>query len=282
MLERWPVLRRALRDNRWHVIGYGVGLGAYGLLVVALFPAVRDAYADVELPAGYEDVFGISGIDLGNPRHFISIEFFSFAPIVASIYGIAAGTGVLGAEESRGSIAMLLAQPMTRRRIFAEKVGALVLGAVIVTLIAGVGFLLIVPFVDTGSVGAGETFLACFILLPPTLAVAGVALLLSTIAPSRGVAVGVVSAYVVAAYLAASLAQLTSFTEWLRYLSPYYYAGGETVLIDGAVWWHQLLLLVVAGATGVLAMHSFEEREIGLGRWQWRNMLRGGAQAVLR
>lgn len=281
MLERWPILRRTLRDVRWHIIGYGVGLGAYAALVVVLFPAVSDAYADVELPAGYEDVFGITGIDLGNPRHFISIEFFAFAPIVASIYGIAAGTGVLGAEESRGSIAMLLAQPMTRRRIFAEKVGALVLGAVLVTLVAGVAFLVTVPFVDTGSVGAGETFIACLILLPPTLAVAGVALLLSTIAPSRGVAVGVVSAYVVTAYLAASLAQLTSFTEWLRYLSPYYYSGGETVLIDGAVWWHQLLLLAIATVATLLALHSFEQREIGLGRWQWRNVLRSGASAAL-
>jgi ABC-2 type transport system permease protein len=282
MLDRWPVMRRALRDNRWHIIGYGIGLGAYAILVVSLFPAVSDAYADVELPAGYEDVFGISGIDLGNPSHFISIEFFSFAPIVASIYGIAAGTGVLGAEESRGSIAMLLAQPMTRRRIFAEKVGALAFGAVLVTAAAAIGFLVIVPFVDTGSVDAHEAFVASFILLPPTLAVGGVALLLSTIAPSRGVAVGIVSAYVVAAYLAASLAQLTSFTEWLRYLSPYYYTGGETVLIDGAVWWHQLLLLGVAVASTLLALRSFEGREIGLGRWQWRNLLRSGATATLR
>jgi ABC-2 type transport system permease protein len=282
MFDRWPVLQRALRDNRWHIIGYGVGLGAYAILVVSLFPAVSDAYADVQLPAGYEDVFGISGIDLGNPRHFISLEFFSFAPIVASIYGIAAGTGVLGAEESRGSMAMLLAQPMTRRRIFAEKVAALTLGAVLVAFAAAIGFLVIVPFVDTGSVNAGETFLAAFILLPPTLAVAGVALLLSTIAPSRGVAVGIVSAYVVAAYLAASLAQLTSFTEWLRYLSPYYYTGGETVLIDGAVWWHQLLLLAVAAASTLLAMHSFEGREIGLGRWQWRNLVRSGVAATSR
>ena len=272
----------SVRDNRWHIIGYGVGLGVYAALIAALFPAVRESYADVELPAGYEDFLGIVDIDLSNPRHFIAIEFYSLAPVIASIYAIAAGTGVLGAEESRGSIAMLLAQPMTRGRIFAEKTAALALGAVIVAFTAALGFLVMVPLVDTGDLGGAETFATTWVLLPLTLAVAGISLLLSTMAPSRGIAVGVISGYVVAAYLAASVAQLTPVTEWLRYLSLYYYSGGETVLVNGIVWWQQGLLLMVAAVSTALAIRAFEGREIDLGRWQWRGLLRAGAAVTLR
>jgi hypothetical protein len=81
-------------------------------------------------------------------------------------------------------------------------------------------------------------------------------------------AAGILTVFVIAAYFAASLAQVISAIEWMQYFSPYYYADPFTVLEDGIVWWHALALsgaaLLLLGA----AVLAFRGREIGASAWQ--------------
>src|SRR5690606_39191091 len=123
---------------------------------------------------------------------------------------------------------------------------ACVLGALAIAALICVGWLLSVPFVDSGELGLLDLFGATFGALPVVLCFSALGFLLGAVAPTRGAAAGVLTVLVIAAYLVASLAQVVEPIEWMRYLSPYYYADVPAWLTDGPVWWHQAGLLGVA------------------------------------
>jgi len=257
---------------RWQVLSYGLGLGAWAFLVVIIYPDVSEQFADFELPEFYEALFGEQIRDLTHPRTFVSIEYFSWVPVVVGVYAVVASTALLAGEESRGTADFLLTQPISRRRLYIEKFVGWLLGAVAILLITNIGFVLGLPFVDVGGELELLHLLGTSLMVLPVLTLfATTGLLLGAIAPSRGTASAILTAFVVVSYFAGSFAQLTPATEGLRYLSPFYYAGLTEMLVVGVHWWHQALLVTIAVLLAVLGLFAFERRDVGVGGWQlWR------------
>ena len=274
-----PVLRRTLIALRWQIVGYGVGLFAWAVAVVLLYPAIRDVYKGVELPEAYSAMFGDAAFNLGDFRNFVSVELYQWIPLVMTIYVVVAATGTLAGDEGRGVLEILLTQPRSRRRVFFEKAGALLIGALAIAAITSLGLAVSVPFVDTGSdLSLIELIVAVFATLPFVLLIGSFSLLLAAVAPTRGTAAAIAAAVVVASWLAASLAGLSEQTAWLKYLSGYYYADAQTIPLDGPVAWHQALVFGLTAAQTALAAIAFQRREIEGGTWQIR--LRGMARSA--
>jgi beta-exotoxin I transport system permease protein len=271
-VSRWPVVRRTLRELRWQVVSYGLGLGIWAFLVVIIFPDVSEQFADFELPEFYEALFGEQIRDFTEPRTFISIEYFSWVPVVVAVYAVVASTSLLAGEESRGTADFLLTQPVSRRRLYIEKLVGWLLGAIAILLLTNLGFLLGLPLVDMGAdLNILHLVGASLMALPVLALFATTGLLLGAITPSRGTASAILTVFVVVSYFAASFAQLTPATGWLRFTSPFYYAGLTDMLVVGIDWWHQALLVAVAALLALLGLLAFERRDIGVEGWQfWR------------
>ena len=62
------------------MVGYGFGLAAVAALVVAIYPSYAEQLADIELPSIYESFLGEGASDLSQPRAFLQVEFFAWAP----------------------------------------------------------------------------------------------------------------------------------------------------------------------------------------------------------
>ena len=258
-------MRKTLRELRWQVLGWGVGLGALAALLVLLFPTIGAQFEDVDL----EDFYSIFGEidDLSNPRDFFQIEFFTWSPLLLSVFAILVGGGLLAGEEGAGTLELLLSQPVSRRRLFIEKLAGSLLAATAIVLLAGLGFLLTAPLIDLeGELATWELALAPLSLLPFTFACIALTMLVATLTPTRGLAAGLMAAETVTVYVLNVLAELTDPLAWLRFLSPFHYSDAQRVLTDGVVWWHQGLLLVSGLALAALAVAVFECREIGTGR----------------
>lgn len=270
------LLRKALFDLRWQVFWYGFGLTLYAGFVVLHYPSFEDTLLTVEYPEEFLQFFGGAGADLSRPDSFIELEFFGQAPIVVIVYAVFASTGALAGGEGRGTLETLLAQPVSRARLFGAKVGAAALGLLGITALVSVGCALSVPFVDLhGVVTLPEVVAAQALTLPLVFFWGAWGLFLGAVAPSRGQAAGMLGAIVLVAYLASLLAQAVEPIGWVRYASPYYYGDTTRLLSQGAVWWHQAALLA-GGALGAgLALLAFEGREIGSGRWQFGARRRG-------
>lgn len=267
-MTRLPILRRALVELRWQVVWYGVGLGAYGALMVWLYPSFEDTLKQVEYPEDFLKFFGGTG-DMSRASNFLSTEVWSFAPIIFVIYAIVASTGLLAGDEGHGSLDAVLAQPVSRSRVMLEKVGAFLAGAVAIDLLICAFWVTAIPFVDLhGDVTLLEAWGATLAVLPLVCFYGALGFLAGAIAPSRGLAAGMLTVLAVAAFLVASFARAIQRIEWMQYLSPYYYSDTAGIFTDGVVWWHMALLLGGAVAAVALAVLAFRGREVGAHVWQ--------------
>ena len=266
------IVRKTLRDLRWQVVGWGLGLAGLAAMLVLLYPAIAEQFEGVEL----ENIgFGEIG-DLGNPREFFEVEFFTWAPVLLTVFAIIVGGALLAREEGVGTLELLLSQPLTRRGLFLGKAVGGAVAVVGVLLLAGVGFLLTAPWVDLkGEVAVGELAVAPLSLLTFTWFVLAATMLTATLTPTRGRAWALMAAAAFLTYALHIASGLVSSIEGLRYLTPYYYSDSQRVLTEGTVWWHQAGLLAAALVCAALALVAFERREIGVGRSPIADLLGG-------
>ena len=257
------IVRKTLRDLRWQVVGWGLGLAGLAAMLVLLYPAIAEQFEGVEMEnIGFGEIQ-----DLSDPRQFFQVEFFTWSPVLMTVFAIIAGGALLAGEEGAGTLELLLSQPLTRRALFLGKLAGVGVAAVGVLALAGLGFLLTAPFVDLkGAVAAGELVVAPFSLLPFAWFALAATVLAATLTPTRGRAAALMTAGAFVAYALNITAGLVASLAWLRFLSPYHYSDAQRVLTEGTVWWHQGALLVAALACAALALVVFERREIGVGR----------------
>lgn len=268
------IVRRAVFDLRWHIGWYGIGLAIYGGLVVWLYPTFKDLLDEVQYPEEILAFFG-AGTDLGDPATFMTTEYHSFAPIIMIIFAVVSGTGLLAGDEGRGTLETLLAQPVSRVAVFLSRALALGLAAIAICALTTLGWLGSVPFVDLGTLGLGTLMVSSFAVLPVMFAFGAIAMLLGAIAPSRGMAAGIMTAIAIASYLISSFAQTIEAIQWMQWFSPYYYSDGPRVLTEGVVWWHQGALLGLAALALGVGVLAFRGREIQAGTWQPSAIARG-------
>ena len=114
---------KTLRDYRRSLVWWGLGVVGFVALYAAIYPTVRDLPDIDDLLDSYPEALrafiGASGdLDLSTPEGYLKTEAFSFLlPLLFLIFGIGAGAAAIAGEEEHGTMELLLAQPLSRRRL---------------------------------------------------------------------------------------------------------------------------------------------------------------------
>lgn len=266
----------AMRQQRAAVIWYGVGLGLYAALMTLLYPSLESTMRQMSegYPQEFLEALGIGGVNLSDPRGFLSAEFFSMEPLILGAFAVFAATGALAGEESAGTMEMLAALPLSRRGLFVRKSLGVAASAVGICALTSLGWIATVPFVDLHGVLRLPALLgATFAQLSFVWSVGAVGLLLGAIAPTRSTAASWTGGMLIVWYLLVAIAGVVDVVEWLQYLSPYYYADLSAVLMHGVTPGHFAVLWLFNFVVTIAALRAFEAREIGSERWQVRGLL---------
>lgn len=266
-MQRPSIFWKTLRDLRWQVFWYGLGLALMAALIVYIYPSYADQFAGFEIPEAMRALIG--DVDYTTGTGFVSAEFFSWIPIVVAVFAITSGTGALGGEETNGTLDLLLAQPITRVRVAVEKLAGLLVASVLIVAITYVGWLVSVPFVDI-EVGLGELAVATLNLLPLMLVLQALACLATVTLSSRGTATGAVTAFAVVSYFVYYLGALVDALEPVQVFSIFHHYHGTEVLTDGLQWPGLILLLGLYVGLCLAALRAFQRREIGGGKGAFR------------
>ncbi len=266
-MSRVPVLRKTLRDQRWIAVGVGFAGFLIGLLDVFIYPQYRDQLKDFQYPDAFKGFVGEAG-SIATPEGFITAEFFSWIPLLLITIAIIGGTGALAGEEGTGTLDLLLAQPIARRRLLLEKAAGLVASVTLAALICFPAFLIGKAFVDF-DLGAGRLFATTLNMLPIAYLFLALALWGSAALPSRGAAAMLAIVVVVAAYFLYTVGAAVDSFEQPRKISPFYWADPSHVVVHGFDWARSGLLLGVAAVFLALAAWSFERRDITAGGREW-------------
>lgn len=261
------VLLKTLRDSRRALTWWALGLCGLVSMIVAVFPSVRGNASLNKLVQDYPKAlkafiaFGGS-VDYTSAAGYLGSELFSFmVPLLLLVAAIGAGARAIAGEEEQGTLDLLLANPISRRRLILEKLGAL--GAEM-TFLGVVLFVALAIGARLSGMKIGLANLAAATLDASLLALlfGALALLVGCAVGRRGLAVAVAAAAAVAAYLVNALAAIVSALEPVQKLSPFYHYVAGDPLRHGLAPGHAAVLAMVAVAIAALAPVVFERRDL--------------------
>lgn len=258
---------RTIHERRRSLVWWLLGLVLTSVWVVGFYPSIREGaeeYARIleQMPEGLRNLFGGTGIDIGSPEGYLSVEVFSFVvPILFLVYAIGFGAGTLAGEERRGTLDVLLANPIPRTRVVIEKAAGMLAG------LAGLGVALWAALA-LGSIAADMGVsaarlggaVASGVLLGSTFGM--LALALGAFTGSRPLAIGAASGVAVGSYLLNGLAPLVDVLEPYRLASPFYFYSAADPVSNGLDPVHALVLLGMTGALWGLAVAGFARRDL--------------------
>ena len=261
------VFAKSLRDLRRSLAWWSVGLAGMVAMMTAVYPSIRDNPALNRLVEDYPEAlkafiaFGGS-VDYVSGAGYLGIELFSFmVPLLFVIAAVANGATALAGEEERGTLDLLLSQPVSRRGVAAAKLASAAAEVAVLTLVLWLALWAGVAIFDMG-VPAANLLAASLTAGALGLAFGAIAFLLGAATGRRALAIGITAALAVAAYLVNALAALVSGLGPLQKASPFYhYAVGDPLrqVVAPA---HLLILVAVALVAAVAGIVLFDRRDL--------------------
>lgn len=254
-------------DRLRGLLAWVAGLVAYCLLIVAVFPSIRDSAGYEAAIEDYPDALmeffgGADGVQLTTGPGFVNAQLYSLiVPLLLAIVAIGAGAS-LAADERSGLLDLILANPVRRRRVVLERAAAmtatqLVLAATVLVVVVGVGAL-----VDLG-VGIGPLVAASTATVLLVVFHGFVALAVAAATGSRSVAIGTATVIFAGGYLLNALAGIVEALDRFRVLSPYHHAIGTTPVVDGWAPANLAVLVALVVAALATAVAAFDRRDLG-------------------
>ena len=266
---RRNVFLETVLDARRALVWWSLGLIGMSTLMVAVYPTVRDN-PDLnkmvrDYPEALKAFIAFGGeLDYVSGAGYLGSELFAFmVPLLLLIAAIGAGARAIAGEEERGTLDLLLANPLSRRRLVLDKLAAIAVevAALSIVLIAAlvVGVAVVGMNVSAAHLAAATVSAALL-----AFAFGAIALMVGAYSGHRGVAIGLAAAGAVAAYLVNSLAAIVKSLEPARALSPFYHYAASDPLRHGLALDHVAFLVLVALAAAGLAIVAFERRDLAV------------------
>jgi ABC-2 type transport system permease protein len=258
------VIRWTLWQRRWSIFWWSFGVAMLVLFTMAFYPTIHDQAAQLnqslKLGSSTEALFG--GTDFFSPLGYLNSQIMYFTlPLLLAVLSIGLGTGLVGREESSGSIESLLARPISRGKLITAKALTGVGIVFIVTLVASLVTILMCKIVNLG-IPYGNIAAACFACFMLVLTFGALAFLLTATGRGRVAALGIAVVYGFGGYIISSL---TGSVEWLKHpavLFPYHYYNTADILAGKFVWSSIAFFAAFTAVCGILAWLSFRRRDL--------------------
>lgn len=259
--------KHTLRRQRSSMIGWGIGLFLYGLMMVSFYPTVGDLFANMEdLLSQYPPellAFFPNMEAIASPSGYLDTYFFSLMHLIIGIYTIGAFAGLLTRQEEQGILDLLLSQPISRTSMFWGRVLGIVASTSIILLASWLGWVIPAAGVDLQLTWI-ELSLPFLPLLAVLLLFGVLGLVFSMLLPATRLAGGLAGALLVANFLLVGLSNINPDLEPFYKLTPFhYYQGG--LAANGLNWGWLLGLLAAAFVLTFPAWLLFRHRDIRVG-----------------
>ncbi len=267
--SRWTLFYLILHTMRLQVrsvIIWGVALGLLSLVSVGFFPSLEDQGDQLNqliesYPPEMRDLFGMGeGTDLTTIEGFLASQVFSFmAPLALAFFPILASAGAIAGAEERGTIDVLLGNPIPRWQLVAGQfVGAAIS---LLGIVAILGLYTWVPAVllEVG-LSLRETAEAVLNLWPLCLFFGGLAMLCSAVFHRRVLAIAIPGAVLISMYFVNALGNAVEELEGIQPFTAFFYYG--SAVEDGIDWENFGGLTLAALLLVLLAALLFRRRDI--------------------
>ncbi|MDE2748127.1 MAG: ABC transporter permease subunit [Chloroflexota bacterium] len=264
------VFIETLKTTWKQMVYWGVGLSAMAILVVIMVPLFNMQDMRNLLESFPPVILAMIGVGqeleiFATNEGFVAIGFFGKSALIFAVYPVVMGMRITANEEDSGTMDVLLSLPIERARVIVEKFLAYGVSCVGVVLLIYLGLHIGVLF---GGVELDVLRLAevTFYLIPLMVFIMAATMLIAVLARRRVVALGIVTAFVIASYMLQTigLAAEGTVAEPLGVISFLTYYNAGDILAQGFIWPH------IAGYVGLsvllllASLYRYERRDIGV------------------
>lgn len=259
--EVLPSLRRVWRDHRRALVIWAVALAAITVFYLSFWPTMGvEMTAALEgMPEGLMVAMGYDRIGTG-AGYLGAVVYGLLGPVILLVYGIGLGGRLIAGQEEDGTLELDLASPISRARLYLERlaaawllVAALVVATTIAVLVSGPLFDL---GISTGNVLAGSLALLLLVGGFTTLAFA-----LGGARGRRGAAMGAAAGLAVIAYVFRGVANAAG-VDILGAMSPFAWALDPEPLMNGFDLPSLLRLAAISLIAAPLGLWFFLRRDL--------------------
>lgn len=260
------VLAKVLHDQWRVLLVWTILSGLLAAFYLSLYPSIGaiDEMRQMldSMPAALRAMFAAEGVDIATPAGYLNIELFPFVlPLLVFAITLTAAGGATAGEEERGTLELLLANPIPRWRVVAEKfLGVVVLAGI---FCLGVWIALAITAaavsIDIALDRVAAAIVSVWLL---GLATGGMAMLIGALTGSRLMSIGIALGIAVAAFFVNALAPLADILEPWRILSPHFHYIGYDPLTNGLDLGHAAVLAGTTAVLVVLSAIAFERRDL--------------------
>ncbi|MBL1079882.1 ABC transporter permease subunit [Nocardia sp. 2] len=255
------IFTQTLKEQRRGLIGWSVGLAVVPLMYLPSYQSLKEQGS---LNIKQNDMYTAMGMsDFGSAAGYLHSTIFAMMGLLLMVIFAVTMGGRTAAQEDSGTLDLLLAQPISRSALLWQRFAALAVQIGIVTTVLGLS---VIAGARAGKieVPAGNIVAATAGLGLLGLAVGALTLLVGAVTGKRALTLGFAALLVVGGYLANSLGALIDGATWLRKLSPFHYAIGDSPLMNGWNAGNLAVLAVLAAAAAGLALTVFNRRELAV------------------
>ncbi|MHB0914127.1 MAG: ABC transporter permease subunit [Thermoleophilia bacterium] len=263
------LLRRTFSDRRISLPIYAAGVAAYSIMILAIWPSMSSNLETLEqlwanYPEAIRSMFG-GNISIATFDGFLTLEYFSLIwVIIVFAFSISVATASVAGEIEKGTMELLLSQPISRRSIIMTRMSFHLIGLLIIIAATMAPIVAIAPLIDAEIDRTGLLALS-FSSLLFYLALGSLAFLLSSVLSDRGRAVFICVGILIASYAIDILSAFNDTIERVNFLSLFNYYDPYRYLHDVSFAWGDLTVLAILGIVCTAgAILWFDRRDIAV------------------
>lgn len=225
-------------------ISIAAGLGDSLDAMTDAFPEAVNAFIGADAPGGY----------------VVSEVFELIVPLALVAFAVTAGSAVIAGDEQRGTMSMLIAQPLSRSRVLTAKAFSVFITLAFAVVAIWSAISITVSIVDI-ELGVSDTTAASVHLLALAVFFSSVALAVGAATGGTNLALGIAGGLAAVSYLVKSMLPLAGLDSWAQ-LSPWYYYSGGNPLVEGINYGHIAVLVTLTAIALLVAYRTFRSRDL--------------------
>jgi ABC-2 type transport system permease protein len=255
------VFTHTVGDRLRATVLFALGVVAVAAMYVSVYPAMAEEMA-VYAEAIPEGLAAFMGSEFAEPGNYLHGTIFNLlGPLVLVAAAVTFGAAAIAGEEEARTLPALFTVPVSRLRVAAQKLGALVLA---ITALAAVLFAIVTVLVAAFDidVAVGRILAASVHVHALGLFALGLSFGVGAAFGRRAAALAVSAGIVVAGYVLQGVANLVEGFDALRWVSPWYWSAGTEPVVHGVAWGWLALLYAAAAVFAAAGMWRFDRRDL--------------------
>lgn len=251
------IFKHEFKMNIKSLLIWSLSIGIMSFLFILLYPnlesTLKEMSANYSDMGGFSSAFGLDKLNIGEIMGFYGTEIGAIYALGSSLFAALLGIGILSKEEGGHTSEFIFTLPISRKQVITEKLFAVIFLIVCFNLIAVL--LILSGFLIIGeSPNIKEFMLFHLAQIIMNIEIGSICFALSAFSKKANVGSGLSVALIL--YFADMMAKIVEETEFLKYITPFYYSGAADIItsssIDTALLLPGLLIILVSIVIGYI------------------------------